>query len=473
MLATAMATLLVAMATATTAADAELRAAEYFASRLTPRTTKYMSKNLTAKQRLYLCLREEEAFYGGAAGGGKSQVLLDGALQYVDQPGYAALILRRTVTDLKLPGALLDRAHQHLGGTDARWVHSLNGFLFPSGAKLVFGYLENENDKHRYASSEFQYVAFDELTQFSDTQYKFLFSRLRKLTGVTIPLRMRAASNPGGVGHLWVKQHFKLDPKDKRTAADPPFLPARLEDNPFIDRESYIKSLSHLDPITLRRLLNGDWTATDGGCIFDRSSWRFISAVPQNILARVRFWDLAATIGPDSKRTAGVRMSKTFEGRYVVENCIADKWLPGQRDQAIINTAKTDGRRTRVLIEEEPGSGGIVQNAAIIKRLAGYIAESHKETGDKFVRAGAFASQVQAGNVDIVEGEWNEDYIEELYAAEPGAKYLDRMDGSSGAFNWLAEHARVLEPIEIAASDRPHHFEDNYPSRDNPLKEWS
>lgn len=459
--------------TALIPAEVERKVAEYLASRLTPKTTKYVSRDLTPKQRLFLCLRDEEAFYGGAAGGGKSQVLLDGALQYVDHRGYAALILRRTVTDLKLPGALLDRAHMRLRGTDAKWSHALSGYVFPSGAKVVFGYLENENDKHRYASSEFQYVAFDELTQFSETQYKFLFSRLRKLAGVEIPLRMRAASNPGGVGHQWVKQHFKLDPKAVRTAADPPFLPARLEDNPFIDRESYLKSLSHLDPVTRRRLLAGDWTATDGGCIFDRSSWRIVPAVPATVIARVRFWDLAATVGPDSKRTAGVRMSKTFEGRYVVEHCVADKWLPGPRDQAIVNTAKTDGRATRVLIEEEPGSGGITQNASIIRKLAGYIADSEKATGDKFVRAGAFASQVQAGNVDVVEGPWLEDYVEELYAAEPGAQYVDRMDASSGAFNWLAEHAKIAEPPDVPEKPRAEQLEESYPSRGgSPLGDW-
>jgi predicted phage terminase large subunit-like protein len=469
---TAMVSLMLAMATAIPAeASVEQRVAEYLVSRLTPRTTKYMAATHTPKQRLFLCINEREALYGGAAGGGKSEVLLDGALQYADTPGYAALILRRTIADLKKPGALLDRAHEKLRPTDARWVHSMNGFVFPSGAKLVFGYCESENDKYNYQSSEFQYIGIDELTQFSDTQYKYLFSRLRRKAGVTIPLRVRAATNPGGVGHEWVKQHFKLSPTMVRGPLDPPFLPAKVDDNPFIDKAEYIASLSHLDPITLRRLLNGDWTATDGGSIFDRDGWQYVEIAPRLVIARVRAWDLAATIGPDSKRTAGVRMSKTLDGRYVVEHCTADKWLPGKRDAQIVSVANIDGRQTRVLIEEEPGSGGIVQNDQIIRKLAGFAADSVKTTGDKFVRAGAFASQVQAKNVDVVRGAWNEDYIEELYAAEPGAQYLDRMDASSLAFNWLAD-ARIPEPVEMPPSEKPKQFEDSYPSRDNPMKEW-
>lgn len=467
MLATVTAFML-AMATAIPA-EVEQRAAEYLVSRLTPRTTRYMSKSLTPKQRLFLCLRDEEAFYGGAAGGGKSQVLLDGALQYVDVPGYAALILRRTVTDLKLPGALLDRAHQVLAGTDARWVHGLNGYVFPSGARIVFGYLETDKDKTRYQSAEFQYVAFDELTQFTDVQYKFLFSRLRRLKGMEVPIRMRSASNPGGEGHAWVKAHFPIDRPLR--PQDPPYVPAKVTDNPFIDLDAYRQSLAKLDPVTRRRMEDGDWTATDGGSIFDRDGWQYVDASPRLVIARVRAWDLAATIGPDSKRTAGVRMSKTLDGRYVVEHCTADKWLPGKRDAQIVAVANIDGRQTRVLIEEEPGSGGIVQNDQIIRKLAGFAADSVKTTGDKFVRAGAFASQVQAKNVDVVRGAWNEDYIEELYAAEPGAQYLDRMDASSLAFNWLAD-ARIPEPVELPASDKPKPFEDSYPSRDNPLKEW-
>ncbi len=90
-----------------------------------------------------MLLETEEAFYGGAGGGGKSEALLMGALQYVDTPGYAALLLRRTFADLALPGALMSRAQEWLSGTQAHWRDEGKTWHFPSGATLTFGYMEN------------------------------------------------------------------------------------------------------------------------------------------------------------------------------------------------------------------------------------------------------------------------------------------------------------------------------------------
>src|SRR5262249_41071469 len=118
----------------------------------------------TPKQLAFLAMDDEEVFYGGAAGPGKSTALLMGALQYVDVPDYAALILRRTYADLALPGAIMDMAFEWLAPTPARWQAGLKTWRFPSGATVTFGHLQHEEQKRRYASAEFQYVAFDELT---------------------------------------------------------------------------------------------------------------------------------------------------------------------------------------------------------------------------------------------------------------------------------------------------------------------
>ena len=91
------------------------------------------------------------------------------ALQFVDVPGYAALLFRRTYADLALPGALMDRAHDWLAGTAACWHAHDHYWSFPSGASLSFGYLESANDKYRYQSAEFAYIGFDELTQFEES----------------------------------------------------------------------------------------------------------------------------------------------------------------------------------------------------------------------------------------------------------------------------------------------------------------
>jgi len=190
------------------------------------------------KQLLFLMLPQTELLYGGAAGGGKSEALLTAALMYVNEPDYSALLLRKTYAELSLPGALMERAFSWLFGTAARWRDDRKTWVFPSGATLSFGYLDSENSKYRYQSSEFQFIGFDELTAFRESDYLYLFSRLRKKADSNIPLRMRAASNPGGIGHDWVRERFLRGKKL--------FIPATLEDNPHINREKYEESLINL-----------------------------------------------------------------------------------------------------------------------------------------------------------------------------------------------------------------------------------
>lgn len=237
----------------------------------------YVPQKPTPRQKLFLDLDDKlEVFYGGAAGGGKSSALLMAALKYVHIPGYAALLLRRTYTDLSLPGALMDRAQQWLY-KKAHWSGMEKKWTFPSGASLTFGYLATENDKFQYQSSEFQFIGFDELSQFTETQYTYLFSRLRRLAASEVPLRLRSGSNPGGVGGMWVKERFipddfipdyaleervfekfSIDEEtgDKITRF---FIPARLDDNPYLDQAQYELSLRNLDPVTRAQLRRGDW----------------------------------------------------------------------------------------------------------------------------------------------------------------------------------------------------------------------
>lgn len=232
-----------------------------------------------------------EALYGGAAGGGKSDALLMAALRYVDVPNYAALLLRRSYPDLALPGAIMDRAKTWLvGKPGVKWSERDYRFTFSTGATLTFGYLQYSNDRYRYASAEFQFIGFDELTGFEEADYRFLFSRLRRPELpddapddvvhqhellAHVPLRMRVASNPGGRGHRWVRGRFieKLvdddDPEDTEERARARiFIPAKLDDNPHVDRESYRKSLAQLDRVDRARLEDGDWYADDGTLYF-------------------------------------------------------------------------------------------------------------------------------------------------------------------------------------------------------------
>lgn len=231
-------------------------------SLMVPKTTEYIPHRPTPKQAAFLLLPHMEAFYGGEPGGGKSDALLMGALQYVDVPSFAAILFRRTFADLALPGALMDRSREWLMNTAARWNEQRKTWTFPSGATVSFGYLENENDKYRYQSAEFQYIAFDEVSQFMERQYTFLFTRLRRLADSPVPLRVRSASNPPTTADgQWVKERFVLHRSPQR-----PFIPAGLNDNPHIDKATYLTSLGHLDEVSRRALF--DWFASVEGLVF-------------------------------------------------------------------------------------------------------------------------------------------------------------------------------------------------------------
>jgi predicted phage terminase large subunit-like protein len=392
----------------------------------------------TPRQKDFLWLDCLEAFYGGAAGGGKSSALLMAALQLVDIPGYSAIIFRQTYADLALPGALMDRSFEWLLPTDAKWNATEKKWLFPSGATLNFGYLESENDKYRYRSSEFQFIGFDELTNFTETQYRFLFSRLRRTNSINVPLRMRSASNPGGVGHDWVKTRFV------GSATAPPevpgvFIAATLADNPHLNQEEYTKSLMQLDPVTRAQLLAGDWEAYEGG-MFQRHWFDLVDAAPADA-ERCRSWDKAGTVG-GGDYSAGVLMSRTPDGIFYIEDVIRGQWGAFERERIIKQTTEADAarygtRKYSVLLEQEPGSGGKHSAEITIKALVGYTVKAERPTGEKEARARPLASQAEAGNVRIVRGAWNRAYIDEI-CLFPTGSHDDQVDATSGAFNRLA-----------------------------------
>ena len=187
-----------------------------------------------------------QALYGGAAGGGKSDALLMAAAQFVDHPEFAGIIFRKTYADLSLPGAIMDRALTWWrNAPGVHWDGKNKTFTFPSGAKVTFAYMQHAGDELNYQGAEFQLACWDELTQFSDRrQYRYLLSRLRRPHNSRIPLRSLSASNPGGPGHPWVAEDFDVEGEDGGF----PFYPARVQDNPYIDREAYIAGLMHPAP---------------------------------------------------------------------------------------------------------------------------------------------------------------------------------------------------------------------------------
>lgn len=434
------------------------------------RLTKYVRQSPEPPQHAFLYIDDVlEALYGGAAGGGKSSALLAAALQYVDVAGYSALLLRRTFRDLNQPDALIPRSKEWLAGTDARWNDNEHRWTFPSGATLTFGYLQHEDDKLQYQGAAFQFIGFDELTQFTETQYRYLFSRLRrpKLSDATsesererierlgeVPLRMRAASNPGGPGHDWVKVRFGLyAPEDD---PDGPFvchrdgwlaeqgrlfIPARVDDNPHLDREEYEASLGELDPVTRAQLRNGDWDAQQPGDLFRRSWFEIIDAPPRDLNC-VRFWDFAATepssANPDPDWTVGLKLGQTGGGDWVIVDVRRFRRRPEGVEEEVAAAAEVDGRNVPIWIEQEPGSSG-KNTVTHYQRsvLPGFEVRGERSTGSKEERAGPVSSKAEARMIRIVRGDWNLAFLDELEAF-PNGGHDDQVDALSGAFSKLS-----------------------------------
>ena len=406
-----------------------------------PRLSRYIPHIPTLQQQVFLAYDGTvyEAFFGGAAGGGKSDALLMSALQYADVPGWRALLLRRTYRDLALPGALMSRSHEWLAKTDAHWNGTEKTWTFPSGASVTFGYLAHEQDKYTYQGAEFLFIGFDELTQFVETQYRYLLSRLRRVEGYPIAPRMRSAGNPGGIGHNWVKARFITN----RTAGRA-FVPAKLTDNPHLDQRSYVQFLSELDPLTRSQLMHGDWDARPEGRLFPATGFRNIHRnFRPDVAMRVRAWDLAATPG-DGDWTVGARFALLRDYRTVVqEHVVRGQWGPADRDRVMKATARMDARAgtyTMQLVEQQPGEAGLMERKHIESLLAAFPLDFVRPTGDKYTRAIPYRSAVSQGRIELIEGRWNADWIDEHVGWQgslSGDEIDDQVDAGSMAYNFL------------------------------------
>lgn len=481
-----------------------------------------------------------EVFYGGAAGGGKSDAGLMGALQFVDVPGYSALIIRRTFQDLALPGAIMDRAEEWLTGTGARKRDGGKLWEFPTAdpsrpATLQFGYAQTHADVKRYQGAEFQYVFVDELTHFEERTYRYLFSRLRGPAGpcmvcghetsqpageprqhdeghdhcacghehtpfevcagpsesghgvcgcsdyrptgcecvtavldreavdqlgkplfvpaedgttlADVPLRMRSGSNPGGVGHEWVRTRF-VNAETKEPGAV--FVPAKLTDNPSLDRKAYRKGLGLLTEVERRRLEEGDWDVADEGDLFDRASFRIVDEAPAEC-RWLRYWDMAATVPSPTKRndpdwTVGTLLGLSPDGQWYVADVVRFRKSPLETERAIAQTAAVDGRRVPVRMEQEPGSSG-VNTIDHYRRtvLVGYDFDGNRPVLSKEERARPLARAAEAGNVKILSAAWNRLWLDEL-AGFPNLPHDDQVDSVSGAMEQLVggRRARII-----------------------------
>jgi predicted phage terminase large subunit-like protein len=169
---------------------------------------------------------------------------------------------------------------------------------------------------------------------------------------------------------------------------------------------------------------------------FEADKIETVDAIPAGVVQWARGWDLAATEGAGDY-TAGVKLGKLPDGRYIVGHVVREQYGTAKRDALIKNTAAADGMgRCRQSLPQDPGQAGKSQVKALVTMLAGHHVVHSTETGEKVVRARGFASQVNAGNVLMLRAPWNTAFTDELQTFPNGAND-DQVDGASRAFDAL------------------------------------
>ena len=433
-----------------------------------------------------------------------SDALLMAALQYVDIPRYSAVIFRRSFADLEKAEALISRSMQWLADTDAIWRAQHHYWEFPSGARLAFSYLSNPGDLFAHQSSAYQFIGFDEATQFYEDDYTYMFSRLRKqrceihvnqagmaATGdpdcetcreyaplSRVPLRVRAATNPGGLGHLWVRNRFGIKAKGELfagTIPERPYVPAYYTDNPYLDHEAYLKSLSNLDPVTREQLLRGDWGVSAQGR-FRRQWIKRYSTRGEYIVVgdkechrdRCRIWqtcDPAASVVDTWRRSMDTPAGEPSWS--VVSTWLVTPWhdliwwrvrrlraevpdvLAAIMDEYRRASAEFSGRmgpRSPEFVGiENSGLGIAVYQAAI---NAGLPVRALRPYGaDKLVRATPAINRMQAGKIWLPESaDWLEECESELFT------WTAHPDQQADQIDTLAYAAQILSD-EIATGE--------------------
>lgn len=231
-----------------------------------------MDLQITKKQKSFIDSRAFETLFGGAAGGGKSYgQLVDALLYALKYPKSKQIIFRRTFPDLER--SLIRTSLEIYPKGKCNYNSSKHIWSFFNGSIIDFGYIDSEKDVYQYQSAEYDVIRFDELTHFTEYMYTYMISRCRGANDY--PKGIKSSTNPGGVGHTWVKKRFidigepnkihnvKLESGEISTRV---FIPSLVTDNKFMIEydPDYIKRLDNLPEKERKALKFGDWDIYDG-----------------------------------------------------------------------------------------------------------------------------------------------------------------------------------------------------------------
>lgn len=248
-----------------------------------------MNIQVTEKQDLFIEANAFEVLFGGAAGGGKSHgQLIDALLYALECPKSSQIIFRSTFADLEK--SLIRKSRDLYPTSIATYNDSKHTWKFKNGSIIDFGYIQYEKDVYQYQSAEYDVIRFDELTHFTEFEYLYMISRCRGAN--PYPKHVKSSTNPGGIGHTWVKKRFidigepnkvhecKLS-EDNDTLSTRIFIPSLVQDNKFMLEydPGYVDRLDALPEKEREALKYGNWDIFDG--VFFSEFKRRIHVVPK------------------------------------------------------------------------------------------------------------------------------------------------------------------------------------------------
>ncbi|MQX47103.1 phage terminase large subunit [Sinorhizobium medicae] len=433
-------------------------------------------------QTAFLASPADIAIYGGSAGGGKTWALLMEPLRHIANPQFGAVFFRRSTVQVRNEGGLWDESEKLYPAIGASPKEHVLQWSFPSGASVSFAHLEHDKTVLNWQGSQIPLICFDELTHFSAKQFWYMVSRNRSMSGVRPYIR--ATCNPDADSWVaefiswWIDQdtglpiperagvlrwfvrigdaiiwadspqdlaHHTAPNEDGIEAPIPPksvtFVPAKLSNNRALMAAdpSYLASLMALPTVERERLLGGNWKIRPAAGLLFRRGWcEVVDAIPAG--ARwMRGWDLGATPKTESNDpdwTAGTKIGKLPDGRYIVAHHCRDRLSPSGVERLIKNTAESDGKDVQISLPQDPGQAGKSQVTNLTKMLAGFTVRATPESGDKITRFSPFSAQAETGNVLVLRAPWNETWFSSLEGF-PEAAHDDDADSTSRSFNAL------------------------------------
>jgi predicted phage terminase large subunit-like protein len=385
-------------------------------------------------QTAFLACDADIAFYGGAAGSGKTYAAIMAAMQWTDVPGYAAVVFRRTAPELTGGGSVWEESQaigRALGGSP-RSSPTLD-WRFPSGALVEMRHLQHESDVAGHQGKQYACVLFEEATHFTAGQFWALVSRMRSTCGVRP--HFRGTCNPdvdsfvrelidwwidssglaiperSGVvrwfvrasgGELrWFDSRAEAEAASAAVPLSLTFIPARLADNPMGD-PGYAARLASLPLLQRQRLLDGNWNARLGaGTVLRREWFAVVDQPPHAIEATCRGWDKAATEPSESNRdpdwTKGAKWHRLTDGSRYLSDMVSLRAKPAAVFDLMRSTAAQDGSSASVAVWQDPGQAGIVDAEQTRKELSGYRVQVFRASADKVTYAQPWAVIAERG----------------------------------------------------------------------------